>query len=68
MSDQGTVCAWDSDRGFGFIKRDDGERDTFAHVSEILSGLSDLAVGTRVSFETKPGRDGRVAARHIRVI
>ncbi len=45
------------DRGFGFIARDDGEKDVFVHFTAIRGdGYRNLEAGQRVEFgiETTP--------------
>jgi CspA family cold shock protein len=64
----GTVANWNSDRAYGFIKRDDGQPDIFAHVTQLSGGMSDLVPGDRVSFEVEPGRNGKLQATAVRVI
>ncbi len=50
----GTVKFFNSDKGFGFIAPEGGGADVFVHISEIeRSGMSTLAEGQKVSFETK---------------
>jgi cold shock CspA family protein len=46
----GRVKLWNDDRGYGFIKPDDGSADVFAHASQIRDG-SQLVKGDRVTFE-----------------
>ncbi len=55
------------DRGFGFIKPDEGE-DLFFHRNE-LEGVefNDLREGQEVEFEKGQGRDGRPAAVKVRL-
>jgi cold shock protein len=52
-----------SERGFAFLKRDDGQKDVFAHNSEVQRcGLRvPLAVGQRLSFELQDAPRGAVA-------
>jgi len=45
----GVACRW-SDKGFGFIKPDDGGEDLFCHVSAIRDGNC-LSEGARVTFD-----------------
>jgi CspA family cold shock protein len=60
MSQQGTVKFFNVDKGYGFIKPDDGGRDIFVHVTAVEhAGLSTLAEGQRVSFEIEPDKKGK---------
>lgn len=60
MSQTGTVKFFNGEKGFGFIKPDDGGADIFVHVSALqASGMGDLAEGQKVSFETEPDRRGK---------
>merc|ERR1712070_467820 len=47
---KGTACRW-NDRGFGFIKPQDGGEDLFCHVSSIEDG-NYLREGDEVEYET----------------
>ncbi len=57
-----------TDRGFGFIKTEEGG-DLFFHRSE-LEGVefNNLRAGQEVEFEKGQGRDGRPAAVKVRLI
>ncbi len=58
---------FNSDRGFGFISREQGD-DVFVHYSNIEgSGYRSLAEGQQVEFDLAPGRKGE-EARNVRVI
>ena len=48
---QGTVKWFNEEKGFGFIKPDEGTKDLFVHVSA-LRGIrgNQMQDGTRVSF------------------
>ncbi len=62
---QGTMKFFDRDRGFGFIKRAQGE-DLFVHISNVQPGVADtLAEGQDVEFEVGVGRRGD-EARNVR--
>jgi len=66
---QGTVKFYDSYRRFGFIAPDDGGKDVFVHISALQrSGIDGLREGQRVSFETEPGRDGRLRAVDVSIV
>ena len=56
----GTVKFFNTEKGFGFIKPDDGDKDIFVHVSAVQSsGLTTLNENDRVEFETEPDRRGK---------
>jgi CspA family cold shock protein len=60
MPTTGTVKFFNSEKGYGFIKPDDGGRDVFVHVSAVMSsGLGTLNEGQRVSFEIEPDKRGK---------
>jgi CspA family cold shock protein len=47
---RGKIKMFDEDRGFGFIKPDDGGGDVFFHVSGLREG-DEITVGKAVTFE-----------------
>lgn len=60
MSQQGTVKFFNADRGYGFIKPDDGGRDIFVHITAVeRAGLASLAEGQRVTYEIEPDKKGK---------
>ena len=60
MPTTGTVKFFNNDKGFGFIRPDDGSRDVFVHVSAVTgSGLGALSEGQRVSFDIEPDKRGK---------
>lgn len=60
----GTVKWFNSAKGYGFIARDDKQRDVFVHFSAIVGdGYKELAEGQRVEFTVEQGEKGLQAAR-----
>jgi CspA family cold shock protein len=63
----GTVKFFNSEKGYGFISREQGE-DVFVHYSNIQgSGYRSLQEGQRVEFDVAPGRKGE-EAQNVRAI
>ncbi len=62
----GTVKWFNDDKGFGFLTRDDGEKDVFCHFSAISGeGFKSLAEGAKVEFEVADGPKGPAAANVV---
>src|ERR1043165_7442836 len=60
MAMSGTVKFFNSERGYGFIKPDDGGRDVFVHITAVEhAGLKSLAEGQRIQFEVEPDKKGK---------
>jgi CspA family cold shock protein len=58
----GTVKWFNDEKGFGFITRDDGEKDVFCHHSAIQGeGFKSLAEGAKVEFDVVDGQKGPAA-------
>ena len=54
------VKFFNNEKGFGFIKPDNGGADIFIHISAVqASGLSGLTENQKVSFDTEPDRRGK---------
>ena len=65
---RGTVIWFSLDKGFGFIKPEDGSKDVFVHRDHVLrSGLADLRKGQKVTFDLVSDRDGKMAAENLAV-
>jgi len=59
----GTVLWFKAQKGYGFVKPDDGGADVFVHVAELAaSGLDSLAEGERITFQRASHGDGRFYA------
>ncbi|OBK73022.1 cold-shock protein [Mycobacterium sp. 1164985.4] len=56
---QGTVKWFNSEKGFGFIAPDSGDKDVFVHYSEIQgNGYRSLEENQRVEFNIEQGAKG----------
>jgi CspA family cold shock protein len=65
----GTVKFFNTTKGFGFIRPDDGSKDVFVHISAVeRAGLTGLSEKQKVSYEVEQGRDGRVAAVNLKAL
>jgi len=45
---QGTVKFFNAEKGFGFIRHDDSDKETFVHVSGLINEIKE---GDKVEFE-----------------
>jgi cold shock protein len=62
MRTTGTVKWFNDSKGFGFISRENGEKDCFVHHSAIQgNGYKSLAEGERVEFDVVQGQKGPAA-------
>src|SRR5262249_10231793 len=60
MAMAGTVKFFNAERGYGFIKPDDGGRDVFVHITAVeRAGLKSLTAGQRISFDVDPGKKSK---------
>ncbi|MCY4598468.1 MAG: cold-shock protein [Acidobacteria bacterium] len=64
----GTVKWFNDSKGFGFLTRDDGEKDVFVHYSAIQGdGFRSLTEGQRVEFDVVDGQKGPAAENVVRL-
>jgi len=65
----GTVKWFNHAKGFGFIEPEDGSKDAFVHISAVeRAGLSSLNEGQKVSYELRPGQNGKSSAENLSII
>ncbi len=63
----GTVKFFNTEKGYGFLSRPDGD-DVFVHYSDVEgTGFRTLEEGQQVEFDIAPGRKGE-EARNVKVI
>jgi CspA family cold shock protein len=65
----GTVKFYNDQKGFGFIKPDNGEKDVFVHASALeRAGIQGLREGQKVTFDTaNDARSGKIAVSTIEI-
>ena len=66
--ESGTVKWFNPEKGYGFITRENGEKDVFVHQSAIQGGgFRTLNEGERVEFEVVQGQKGPAAENVVRL-
>jgi len=65
---KGTVKWFNSQKGFGFIQPESGNKDVFVHISAVeRAGMSALNEGQKVTFDiVADRRTGKSAAENLR--
>jgi CspA family cold shock protein len=65
----GSVMTYFEEKGFGFLRPDGGGKDIFFHISRLHQGdATQLAPGTKVSFDLGMDRNGKIAASSVRIL
>ena len=68
MRTTGTVKWFNDSKGYGFLTRDDGEKDVFCHHSAIQGeGFKTLVEGALVEFDVRQGNKGPAAENVVQV-
>src|SRR5207248_11592225 len=64
----GAIVKYFEDKGFGFIRPDNGGKDVFFHISRLTEGsATDLSPGAKILYEVGMDRTGKTAATSLRV-
>ena len=62
----GTVKWFNAQKGYGFIQPENGDKDTFVHISAVeQSGLDNLREGQKLSYELERGPQGKISAANL---
>jgi CspA family cold shock protein len=61
VSIQGKVKWFNPTKGYGFIERDDKEKDVFVHASAVQAANLNLNEGDQLTFEITQGEKGNSA-------
>jgi CspA family cold shock protein len=66
----GTVKWFDSQKGYGFIQPDQGNKDVFIHISAVeQAGLRGLNEGQKVEYQEKQdSRSGKMSAADLKAV
>ena len=65
----GTVKFFNTTKGFGFIRPDDGSKDVFVHVSAVeRAGLGSITENQKLSFDLEKGNDGKTSAVNLKAV
>jgi len=68
MPTAGAVKWFNDSKGYGFLTRDDGEKDVFVHHSAIQGeGFKSLIEGQRVEFDVVQGQKGPAAENVVKL-
>lgn len=60
----GTVKFFNTEKGYGFIQPDSGEKDVFVHISKVeQSGIGEINEGDRLEFEVEDNRGKQAAGK-----
>jgi CspA family cold shock protein len=60
MAQTGVVKFFNAERGYGFIKPDDGAPDVLVHNTAVeQAGLKNLNEGQKITFDVEPDKKGK---------
>ncbi len=65
--EKGKLARWFDDRGFGFIKPENGKRDIFIHISALKNISRNPIVGDVIYYQVSVDNDGKNRAVNARI-
>lgn len=65
---QGTLIKWKDDKGFGFIKPQQGKEEIFIHISALKKAARRPTVGDVICYQLTTGKDGKIKACHAEIM
>ena len=64
----GIISWFRTDKGYGFVKPDDGSKDVFLHLKELEKiGLNNIDTGQKLSFEIRKKKN-KISAINIKLV
>ena len=63
----GRLKTWKDDRGFGFIKTDEEDKDVFIHISSLVGTTRRPRVGDIIHYQTEKDERGKFKAINARI-
>ena len=67
ITEKGTLARWFDDRGFGFIKPENGKRDIFIHISAFKNRSRHPVVGDVIYYQVSVDNDGKTRAINAKI-
>ena len=66
----GTVKWFNTQKGYGFLQPENGDKDVFVHISAVeRSGLGSLHEGQKLSYELqRDQRSGKMSATNLQAV
>lgn len=66
----GIVKFYNTEKGFGFIQPDNGEKDAFVHATALeRAGMNSLSEGQKVSFDTQvDSKNGKLSVNNLELL
>ena len=66
----GTVKWFNTQKGYGFIQPENGDKDVFVHISAVeRAGLGNLIEGQKLSYELqRDQRSGKMSATNLKAV